>query len=75
MGGFLQKVKDFFRNILEFIKDTRKELRNVSWPNRQELLSTTVVVIVTVFFFGTFLFLVDAAVGRAMGFVLRQLAS
>jgi preprotein translocase subunit SecE len=75
MSGFLQKTKDFFRNILEFLVDTRKELRNVSWPNRQELVSTTVVVIVAVFFFGTFLWIVDIAVAKAMNFVLRQLAS
>ena len=75
MSKFLQKVKDFFRNVIEFIKDTKKELKNVSWPNRRELVSTTVVVIVTVFFFGAFLYVVDMAVGRAMIFVLGKLSS
>ena len=74
MIGFLQKTKDLFRNIIEFIKETRKELNNVSWPNRKELVSTTVVVIVAVFFFGFFLALVDLIVNPAMKFVLSKLS-
>jgi preprotein translocase subunit SecE len=72
---FAQKVKDFFGNIIEFIKDTRKELRNVSFPSRRELASTTVVVIVCVFFFGAFLAVVDWIVSHVMVFVLAKLAS
>ncbi len=75
MSGFLQKTRDFFRNIIEFIKETRKELKNVSWPGRRELVSTTMVVIFTVFFFGVFLELVDLVVSRAMLFVLGKISS
>jgi preprotein translocase subunit SecE len=75
MSKYWLKVKEFFHHLVEFIQDTRKELKNVSWPSRQELISTTVVVIVTVFFFGTFLWVVDVGVAKAMSFVLRQLSS
>jgi preprotein translocase subunit SecE len=75
MSGFLQKIRDFFRNIIEFIKDTRKELRNVSFPNRRELASTTLVVIVCVFFFGAFLAVVDWCVSRVMIYVLAKLST
>jgi preprotein translocase SecE subunit len=75
MTGFFQKIKDFFTNTIEFIKDTRKELRNVSFPNRRELASTTVVVIVCVFFFGAFLAIVDWVVGHVMQYVLAKLSS
>jgi preprotein translocase subunit SecE len=75
MIGFLQKIKDFFLNTIEFIKDTRKELRNVSFPTRRELASTTVVVIVCIFFFGAFLAVVDWCVNRVMVFVLAKLSS
>ena len=56
MKEFLEKVKNFFRNSIEFLKDTRKELNNVSWPVAREVTGTTLVVIVAVFFFGFFLF-------------------
>ena len=74
MMGFLRKIKDFFRNIFEFMRDTRKELNNVSWPSRRELVSTTVVVIVAVFFFGFFLWAVDLVVSPTMNYVNNRLS-
>ena len=74
MIGFLQKIKDFFRNVIEFLRDTRKELNNVSWPNRRELISTTLVVIVAVFFFGFFLWAVDLVVSPTMNYVINRLS-
>ncbi len=71
MNGFLQKTKDLFKSFIEFVQDTRKELKNVSWPTRRELISTTVVVIVAVFFFGAFLALVDLVVSQAMQLVIK----
>jgi preprotein translocase subunit SecE len=75
MNGLLQKTKDVFKGFIEFVSDTRKELKNVSWPSRHELVSTTVVVIVAVFFFGAFLAIVDVIVSGFMTFVLSKLAS
>jgi preprotein translocase subunit SecE len=75
MNGLLQKTKDAFKGFIEFVSDTRKELKNVSWPSRHELVSTTVVVIVAVFFFGAFLAVVDAIVSQFMALVLNKLAS
>lgn len=74
MNRFIQRIRDFFRNILEFISDTRKELRNVSWPNRRELTGTTVVVIVAVFFFGFYLWLVDLPAHFLVGRILQLLS-
>jgi preprotein translocase subunit SecE len=62
MGEFWQRVKSSFHNGLEFIRETRKELKNVSWPGRREVTGTTLVVIATVFFFGFFLWVVDTVV-------------
>lgn len=59
-------MRDWFRGIIEFLKDTRKELKNVSWPSRREVTGTTVVVIVAVFFFGFYLFLADVVVQFGM---------
>jgi preprotein translocase subunit SecE len=74
MNRFMQKIRDFLRSIVEFVKETRKELPNVSWPNRRELTGTTLVVIVAVFFFGFFLWGVDLVVMPVVGWVLRRLA-
>jgi preprotein translocase subunit SecE len=70
MKEFFAKLGKRFRNIIDFLKDTRKELNNVSWPSRREVTGTTVVVIVSVFFFGIFLFVVDLIVRNGMNYIL-----
>jgi len=74
MKDFLEKLKERLRSALEFIRDVRKELRNVSWPSRSELTGTTMVVIVAVFFFAFFLFVVDALVRTGMDFLFSRVA-
>ena len=75
MKEFLNKVKQSFRNLIEFLTDTRKELNNVSWPSRREVTGTTLVVIAAVFFFGFFLFVVDVIVQFGMNHIFRGLSA
>jgi len=72
MKEFFEKLKSSFKSAFEFLKDTKKELNNVSWPSRRELTGTTIVVIVAVFFFGFFLYVVDIAVNWGMNYVFRR---
>ena len=69
--NFIDPVRKKIRQAIDFVKDTRKELYNVSWPGRREVVSTTGVVIVAVFFFGFFLFLVDFLISNGMGYILN----
>ena len=43
----------------EFVKKTRAELDKTSFPSREDVQSTTIIVIVSVIFFAAYLFLVD----------------
>jgi preprotein translocase subunit SecE len=54
-----EKISDWSQRTKQFYVDVRGELRKVSWPARQEVFGTTVVVVVAVFFFGFYLGLVD----------------
>ena len=45
-----------------FLSDVKKETAKVSWPDRDEVVGTTTVVVVYTILVGIFLFLVDAAV-------------
>ncbi len=72
MNEFLQKAKASFGSAIEFLKDTRKELNNVSWPSRRELTGTTLVVIFAVFFFGFFLWVVDSVVNSGMVYIFHR---
>jgi len=43
----------------KFIRDTRGELRRVSWPSSLEVRNTTIITIIAVIFFAVYLWVVD----------------
>lgn len=45
---------------VQFVRDTRLEMKRVTWPTRSEVVSTTVVVMVAVVFFSVYLWGVDS---------------
>jgi|ERR1044071_8615510 len=53
----------------QFIRDTRAEMKRVSWPSFREVQNTTIITLVAVIFFAVYLFLVD----RVWAFLLLQL--
>ena len=59
MPVWLRDWVEFPRRATEYVGEVRGEMRRVTWPGRQEIYGTTVVVIITVFVFGLFFF-VDA---------------
>ena len=65
-----EKIKDWSVRSTQFYGDVRNEVKKVSWPSRDEVVGTTVVVIVAVFFFGLYLGLVDYILGLGLTRVL-----
>jgi len=65
------KVTGTIEDIKEFLHDVRIEMRQVTWPSREDVISTTGVVIATVFFFGVFLAVVDWLVQRGVAYVFK----
>jgi len=43
----------------EFLSEVRAEMRKVTFPTRDEVVGTTIVVLITSFVFATFLFIAD----------------
>ena len=54
-----ETIKEWTGKSKQFYLDVRSEMKKVSWPGRQEVIGTTIVVVVAVFFFGVYLGLVD----------------
>jgi len=52
----LGKLATYPRRLRSFLHDVRVEMRQVNWPSRADVISTTVVVAVTVAFFRSLLF-------------------
>jgi len=55
----------------EYGKDVRGELGKVSWPTREELRDSTIVVIVTVLLLAAFIGIVDQGLNRAVALIFR----
>jgi preprotein translocase subunit SecE len=53
-----QKVKRY-RRFISFLREVRAELKKVTWPSKNEVYSTTVVVVLATIFFGFYLFFMD----------------
>jgi len=49
----------WYKRFWAILKEAKAELKKVTWPSRAEVTSTTIVVIISVFFFGFFLFFMD----------------
>ncbi len=50
-----------FNKIVTYVKEAREELKKVTWPDRDEVTSFTMVVIVSVVIVALFLWFVDTA--------------
>jgi preprotein translocase subunit SecE len=57
--------------VREYLKDVRGELTKVSWPTREELRDSTVVVIVTVLLVAAFIGLVDQGLNRVVALIFK----
>jgi preprotein translocase subunit SecE len=53
-----------FARMGQFIRDVRAEMRRVSWPSAKEVKNTTIITLVAVIFFATYLFVVDQGLSR-----------
>lgn len=55
----MSQKERWYRRFISFLREVRAELRKVTWPSRNEVYNTTIVVIVATFFFGFYLFFMD----------------
>jgi preprotein translocase subunit SecE len=62
---------EFLGRIQQFFRDVMAEFRRVTWPSRDDVLNSTVVVLAVVFALAAFLWAVDLSlawvVGRIVG--------
>lgn len=57
-------------NLVEFFRETKREIAKVTWPTRRETGMTTVLIVVMALVCGLFFFVVDAGLGYGISFIL-----
>jgi preprotein translocase subunit SecE len=56
---------------VKFLKEVKAELAKVSWSTRQELTSSTIVVIVTTTLLGIFIGVIDIMLSKILSWVFK----
>lgn len=70
--AFLAKMRQGFGSTFSFFADCWSELKKVKWPNRKELTSYTIVVIVTVLFITIYFAILDLGISELLRLVFNM---
>ena len=70
----MQSLKSWPDRLSEFFRDVRSEMRKVTVPNRSQVQSTTVVVLITVFVFAFYFWLVDNALRFSLDKLIHNIS-
>jgi preprotein translocase subunit SecE len=60
------KKESWIEGTRQYLTDIRGEMKRVTWPNRQKVESTTLVVIVSVFAFALYFYVVDTVIQKTV---------
>jgi preprotein translocase subunit SecE len=67
----MKKIVELIGSLRTFLGEVQIELKKCTWPTRQELLGSTMVVVVSVIILGVFVGLSDTALVSILRAVLR----
>jgi preprotein translocase subunit SecE len=68
------KKESFIESTRNYLADIRSEMKRVTWPNRQQVQSTTVVVILSVFFFALYFKIIDQVIDSTVVKLIARLS-
>lgn len=57
--------------VVDFLRETKVELKKVTWPTKQELISNTIVVLVAVLLCAGLIWIIDSIFSILFGLLLR----
>ena len=72
MGEQVSIEKSTWVQIRDYFFDVRTEMKRVTWPNRQEIYGTTMMVLITTFLFGFYFWVCDQAFMASVHRILQH---
>ena len=73
MADELTITKNPWERIRDYFAQVRVEMKRVTWPGKQEVYGTTVMVILTTFLFGIYFWVCDEAFSVTISRILKYL--
>jgi preprotein translocase subunit SecE len=74
IGEARENVTGWWNRSRVFLVEVRNELKRVTWPSQKEVIAATIVVILFSIVLGTFLWMVDLILDRAVFSLFQRLA-
>ena len=66
MAGEMEVKQSWVESTRSYLQDIRSEMKRVTWPSRERVQSTTLVVIVSVFIFAAYFKVVDTILTKTV---------
>ena len=63
--------KEYLERAVRYLREVRSEMRKVTWPQRKEVIGSTVVVIAATFVVSFFLGAVDLVLSKLLVLIIR----
>lgn len=73
--AIIARPKQWWLTARDFIRETNGEMKKVTWPTRNEVVGTTVVVVVATFVFALYLWGCDLVFYKAIDFLFSRFGS
>lgn len=67
----VEKVREYIDRVTRFLKEVRQEVKKVTWPQRKEIVGSTIVVIISVFIVSFFLGFIDLTLQKLLSYIIR----
>ena len=64
-------MREYVEKVTTFLQEVRSETKKVTWPNRKDILGSTLVVVFAVFIIAGFLGIVDFGLSLVVGALIR----
>jgi preprotein translocase subunit SecE len=74
-NAIVAKPKEWWLSTREFFRDTNAEMKKVTWPGRNEVVGTTVVVLIATIIFAMYLWGCDIVFYKAIDALFTKFGS
>ncbi len=71
LGALHTFLKRLMQKIIQFFKEVKLELRKVTWPGRDEVIKSTIVVLIAIAILGVFLWVIDLILQGVVGQLMK----
>ena len=71
-NGLVARPRHWWVTAREFLRDTNGEMKKVTWPSRNEVVGTTVVVVIATIIFSVYLWGCDVVFFKIIDFLFNK---